>query len=51
MSALPAPHLKVHAAIEQGLAGELSVFADCLDLGGIHFLQLHGLSDENSLAC
>jgi hypothetical protein len=57
--ALPVSHLKVHAAIEQGLAGEQSVFADSFALdgvyfaiiGSIHFLQLHGLSNENSLAC
>jgi hypothetical protein len=45
MYALPASHLKVHATIEQGLAGEQSVFADLFcsrrvyfALGGILFL-------------
>jgi hypothetical protein len=41
-----ASHLKVHELNEKGMAGEQSVFA----LDGILFLQLHGLSDEHSMA-
>jgi hypothetical protein len=37
MYAFPASHLKVHAAIEPGLAGEQSVFCGFFALGGIHF--------------
>jgi hypothetical protein len=58
MYVLPASHLKVHAAIEKGLADEQSVFVDFFRpwrrryfaLGGVYFLQLHGLTDENSMA-
>jgi hypothetical protein len=38
----------VHAAIEKGLAYEQSVFADSFALGGLLFLQFHGLTDEHS---
>jgi hypothetical protein len=56
---LPASHLKVHAAFEPGLAGEQSVFAvlvfllaaSILLLAVSYFLQLHGRSDEHSMAC
>jgi hypothetical protein len=37
MYVFPASHLKVHAAIEPGLAGEQSVLAGFFALGGIHF--------------
>jgi hypothetical protein len=46
MCALPASLLNVHAAIEKGLADERISFA----LGGILFLQLHGLTDQHSMA-
>jgi hypothetical protein len=59
MCVLPALHLKVHAAIEKGLVDEQSFFCvqisfaigcNYFALGGILFLQLHGLTDEHSLA-
>jgi hypothetical protein len=37
MYVFPASHLKVHAAIEPGLAGEQSGFAGFFALGRIHF--------------
>jgi hypothetical protein len=36
-NALPESHIKVHTTIEQGLAGEQSVFADLFALGGVYF--------------
>jgi hypothetical protein len=50
MCVFPASHLKVHAAIEKGLADEQSDFADLFCSWRCLFLQLHGLADENSVA-
>jgi hypothetical protein len=56
MCVLPASHLKVHATIEKGLADEQGVLRISFALsgayfaiGGVCFLQLHVLADENSI--
>jgi hypothetical protein len=50
--------LKVHAAIEPGLAGEqvflrgfFALGTSILLLAVSYFLQLHGLADEQSMYC
>jgi hypothetical protein len=49
MCVLPGSHLKVHATIEKGIADRISfaLGGAYFAFGGVFFLQLHGLSDEN----
>jgi hypothetical protein len=44
MCVFPASHLKVHATIEKRLADEQTVLRISFALGGVFFLQLHGLA-------
>jgi hypothetical protein len=56
MYVFPASHFEVHAAIEPGRAREQNIchvyfaLGDAyFALGGVFFLQLHALADENSM--
>jgi hypothetical protein len=50
MYALAASHLKVHATLSRDLPMSKMFLRISFALGGILFLQLHGLADEQSLA-